>query len=119
MSIRKGNSHMNYPLRTVINEQNSSPGFLRIIFSLSLILSTSSFANAQNRSPRGGPPAEAFTACEQSAQKDVCTIETDRGVLTGTCSPDRRKEDVLLCVPDNRDHQRSEGPPESPEEENK
>lgn len=63
------------------------------------------------RKGRRGPPPEAFTACENKAQNDVCNVETPHGSLKGTCgSP--RQETRLVCIPD--DHKKHGGPPPRP-----
>lgn len=94
------------PLRNWFYDRHHASKRFRITSSVVLILLAHSFSAAQQPPPRegggrGGPPPEAFTACETLTQGDVCTVETPRGSLTGTCRPDRRS-DALICVPANR-----------------
>lgn len=92
-----------------IHEHNRSPGIVRVLSTALFLLSTSTFSYAQQPPPpsegRGGPPPEAFTACEQSKIADVCTVVTPHGELTGVCRKDRRSE-ALLCVPENAPEER-------------
>ncbi len=46
---------------------------------------------------RKGPPPEAFTACNGLAVEAICTVETPRGKLSGTCQAPR-DEGELVCA---------------------
>lgn len=69
--------------------------------------SSSSGSDNANDGHAGGhhraPPPEAFTACEDKAAGDACTITHDDKTITGTCisppadAPDPR----IICRPDN------------------
>ena len=88
-------------------KHNLSLGIVRVLSGILLILSTASYSAAQRPpveggGPGGGPPPEAYTACEALKQNDVCSVETPRGTLNGSCQIDRRKQSVLLCVPEHR-----------------
>ena len=57
-------------------------------------------ANAQGRG-RGGPPTEAYTACEGKEAGDSCSFDCPRGgPVEGTCRV--RWDDRLSCVPNDR-----------------
>jgi hypothetical protein len=48
----------------------------------------------------GGPPPEAFTACEGKAEGDQCSFERrDGSTVEGVCKKDRRDADKLVCAP--------------------
>ena len=48
---------------------------------------------------RGGPPAEALTACKSAKSGDTCSFSSPNGTLSGTCSaPEGRP---LACAPAN------------------
>ncbi len=47
---------------------------------------------------RGGPPAEAFSACDGLASGDACTVQTPHGNLQGRC---RSHGGDAFCVPDH------------------
>lgn len=84
---------------------NLSPGSLCVLGGLLFALSTPIYSVAQQppqREKRGGPPPEAFAACESAAKNDACFVDTKRGTMTGTCQLDRRKKETLLCVPTDR-----------------
>lgn len=54
----------------------------------------------QPRSMRGGgPPPEAFAACQSQSVDQLCTATTPRGPLSGTCVSDRQSTE-LVCAPD-------------------
>lgn len=84
---------------------NLSPGSLCVLGGLLFALSTPFYSAAQQppqQGKRGGPPPEAFAACEAAAQNDACSVDTKRGTISGTCQLDRRRKEVLLCVPADR-----------------
>ena len=45
---------------------------------------------------RGGPPPEAYEACENSDAQSACTVQTPHGELTGTVR--RTEGKVVLYV---------------------
>ena len=93
----------------LVNEHTLSPRMVRIFSGLIPLLSTVSFAAAQeppSRGDRRGPPPEAYTACEALNQNDVCSVVTPRETLSGSCQIDRRKKSVLICIPDNKNHRK-------------
>ena len=50
--------------------------------------------------PRGKPPAEAFTACENLVEEEVCSFETPEGkTIEGTCIVPRNEKESLVCRP--------------------
>lgn len=51
--------------------------------------------------PQGGPPAEAFTACENLSADEACSVSTPRGDMEGTCKAPPQGEGALACVPKN------------------
>ncbi|QGY39395.1 DUF1566 domain-containing protein [Pseudodesulfovibrio cashew] len=53
----------------------------------------------QGMRPRGGPPEEAYTACENKELGDGCTVRTPHGTLSGIC---RNTPDGTVCVPEGR-----------------
>ena len=59
------------------------------------------YARSNNGKPQGGPPQEAFTACEGKSEGDTASFEASNGeTITGTCRQDRNG-DSLLLIPDN------------------
>lgn len=59
------------------------------------------YARSNNSRPQGGPPQEAFTACEGKSIGDTASFEASNGeTITGTCRQDRNG-DSLLLIPDN------------------
>ncbi len=51
------------------------------------------------QAPRGGPPPEAFAACDGAVQGEACTMRTPRGSLDGACRV-TPGEGRLACVPE-------------------
>ncbi len=53
----------------------------------------------QAQAPRGGPPPEAFAACNGAGRGEACAMRTPRGRLEGTClvPPGQGR---LACVPE-------------------
>lgn len=87
----------------LVHEHSHSPGMVRVLRSVLLLLSTSSFSMAQqppriDNGGRRGPPPGALSACESLNQSDVCSVETPRGLLNGLCQMARHSE-TLVCVP--------------------
>ncbi|NDY72083.1 hypothetical protein DO021_21250 [Desulfobacter hydrogenophilus] len=59
------------------------------------------YARSNNGRPQGGPPQEAFTACEGKSEGDTASFKASNGeTITGTCKQDRNG-DRLLLIPDN------------------
>lgn len=56
------------------------------------------------RGDRRGPPPEAFEACEDLEDGDVCTVDTPEGTVEGTCGTGRSEE--LHCIPSDRRRRR-------------
>lgn len=54
--------------------------------------------SGQQRGGRGGPPEEAFTACENLVVDDACSVETPEGTLAGSCQLAPRDE-RMVCMP--------------------
>ena len=108
-----------HPLVKLFHEKSLSPGCLRALGITVLFLSTSTFAFAKPPpgGERGGPPKEAFTACEQSVKDDLCTVDTPKGELTGICRQDRRS-DALLCVPNDKSERPEREKESAPEDSN-
>lgn len=51
-------------------------------------------------SRRGGPPQEAFDACQHRSNGASCKVDTPRGAMDGTCrTPRHGSSDELVCVP--------------------
>lgn len=74
------------------------------------ILVLTSLALAQDRScpaeggPRqGGPPQEAFDACDEASEGDECSVEINGRSNEGICRTPRGDDDRgnLLCVPND------------------
>ena len=55
-----------------------------------------------NRGPRRAPPPEAFEACAEKVQGDVCGFTGRRGTVEGMCEIPRGGEDGLVCAPEHR-----------------
>lgn len=54
----------------------------------------------QGQGERRGPPEEAFTACENKAVGDSCSVITPHGdEVNGSCGMPRGER--LVCIPDN------------------
>ncbi|MCG8552527.1 MAG: hypothetical protein MI799_19150 [Desulfobacterales bacterium] len=67
------------------------------------------YARNNNGRPQGGPPQEAFTACEEMAEGDTASFEAPNGeTITGTCRQDRNG-DRLLLIPDHAPQGRGQG----------
>lgn len=67
------------------------------------------YARGNNSRPQGGPPQEAFTACEGKSEGDTASFEASNGeTITGTCRQDRNG-DRLLLIPDNAPQGRGQG----------
>ena len=59
------------------------------------------YAHSNDSRPRGGPPQEAFAACDGKSEGDTASLEASNGkTITGTCRQDRNG-DRLLLIPDN------------------
>ena len=89
----------------------------RVLGGALLLLSATSISAAQQPPARGerpGPPAEAFTACENLASGDVCSVVLPNQTLSGTCGaprgpkgrgsenqsrPANDANQSLLCIP--------------------
>jgi len=76
---------------------------------LSLFISISfSTANAEKQRkgpPKGKPPAEAFTACSNQAEKSACSFNNADGkAIEGTCKVSRKSETSLVCKPNRGKH---------------
>ena len=50
---------------------------------------------------QGGPPQEAFTACENLSEGDACSASTPRGEMKGSCKAPPQGDGALACVPEN------------------
>ncbi len=64
-----------------------------------MFLAQSNGANGAR--PRGGPPPEAFEACQSKAVSERCEVALKgRSALEGTCQqPPRGRDSALVCVP--------------------
>lgn len=53
---------------------------------------------------RRGPPPEAFEACVDKAEGNVCNFSGHRGEASGLCIIPPRGEETLVCAPENHRH---------------
>ena len=83
-----------------------------------VVLSCSAAAMAQSAAGekppgdrRGGPPAEALTACKSLKAGDACSFSADRGAASGSCqAPEGRP---LACRPKDAPAPGGDTPPSS------
>ena len=67
---------------------------------LSAVFSTANAERDRKGPPRGKPPAEAFTACENQAEESACNFASaDRETIEGICKVPRNEENSLVCKP--------------------
>lgn len=72
---------------------------------LSASISTAVAEKGRKGPPRGKPPVEAFTACENLTEEDVCSFETPEGeTIEGICIVPRGEEEGLVCKPKRGQH---------------
>lgn len=85
-----------------------TPGFFKtvLIAGAGLIVSIplASAEPGERNGPRRGPPPEAFEACVDKAEDDVCTFSGGRGEVSGQCIIPPRGEEALVCAPENHRH---------------
>lgn len=91
-----------------INMDNIKQLGMGMLIGISLTLPMSS-AMAKG-GPQGGPPQEAFTACENLTEGTACSVSTPRGEMSGSCKGPREGEGALACVPEKG---RSKGRPKN------
>lgn len=54
------------------------------------------FKPGGGRPPAGGPPQEAFEACEQKQQDSACSFQAPQGDVDGSC---QNMREGMVCVP--------------------
>lgn len=63
-------------------------------------------AYAQRGGSHGGPPPQAFTACEGKTEGVDCSINTPHGALRGICR-NPPHESAMVCIPEGHSHGRN------------
>ena len=67
---------------------------------LSATLSTAHAKKERKGPPKGKPPVEAFSACENLAEDEACSFNTpENDIIEGTCKVPRNEEESLVCRP--------------------
>lgn len=69
---------------------------LGLVLGITLISAAPVSAQGQ----RGGPPPEAFEACEGKSSGASCSVEGREETISGTCQADRKDSSKTLCVPE-------------------
>ena len=66
-----------------------------------LLIGACAMADDDRRGQRRGPPPEAFEACAEKVEGDVCGFTGRRGTAEGICEIPRGGEDGLICAPEH------------------
>ena len=85
------------PANTIVHKTKTA---LLLTLFLSAVFSTANAEQDRKGPPKGKPPAEAFTACENQTEESACSFASNDGeTIEGKCKVPRRDDASLVCKP--------------------